>query len=83
MSRAMNARKRALDAMGALDDDSDELVALGDKKAIPSGDGAVYYPYPQPHARNRNVEPSTPAAVFLHPPTSALIVVPTLGSDPA
>jgi hypothetical protein len=75
MSQA-KARQRALEAVGALDDDSDELVNLGDKKAIPSGETAVYYPFPQPFARNRGVVPGTEADIFLHPAMNVLLVVP-------
>lgn len=70
------ARQRALEAVGALEDDSDELVGLGKKNAIPSGNGAVYYPFPQPQARNREVMPSTPAEIYLHPASNVLLVVP-------
>jgi hypothetical protein len=37
----------------ALEDDPDGLVGLGDKGAVPSVDGAVYYPFPQPMVRKR------------------------------
>lgn len=78
MSRA-TARERALKAAGALDEESDGLVGLGEKRAIPSGDCAVYYPWPQPHARNRGVEPGTRAKIYLHPAMNVLLVVPNEG----
>jgi hypothetical protein len=59
----------------ALEDDPDGLVGLGDKGAIPSGDGAVYYPFPQPMVRNRGVTPRTPAETYFHPASNVLIVV--------
>lgn len=70
------ARHRALDAIGALDDDSDELVGLGARLGISSGESAVYFLYPQPHARHRDVSPGREAEIFLHPQTSVLLVVP-------
>lgn len=70
------ARQCALEAVGALEDDSDELVGLGEKNAIPSGNGAVYFPFPQPQARNRGVVPGTSADIYLHPSSNVLLVVP-------
>jgi hypothetical protein len=70
------ARQRALEAVGALEDDSDELVGLGEKNAIPSGNGAVYYPFPQPMARNRGVTPGTTSRVYLHPASNVLLIAP-------
>jgi len=75
MSRS-TARHRALEAAGALDEDSSELVGLGSRSAIESGDSAVYYPWPQPHARNRGVFPGTEAEIYLHPNTNVLLIVP-------
>jgi hypothetical protein len=75
MSQAQ-ARQRALEAVGAFDDDSDEVVGPGERNAIPSRDGGVYYPFPQPVARNRGVTPGTPAEVYFHPASNVLLVVP-------
>lgn len=76
MSRSA-AKHRALHAVGALEDDSDELVGLGQKLAIQSGSSARYFPWPQPHARNRGITPGTPAEIYLHPQMNVLLVVPT------
>jgi hypothetical protein len=72
------ARQRALEAVGALEDDSDELVGLGEKNAIPSRNGTVYSPFPQPMARNRGVTPRTPAEAYFNPAGNALVKVPVV-----
>jgi hypothetical protein len=84
MSQAM-AKQRALEAVGALEEDSDELVGIGERHAVRQGQGSVYYPYPQPFARNRGIRggvegerKGTSADIFLHPSTSILIIVPNL-----
>lgn len=77
MSDHSSPRYRAFEQLGALD--GDDLLGLGTRKAISSGESAVYYPFPQPFARERGVDPGTDAEVFLHPETNVLLVVPVDG----
>ncbi|WP_255198022.1 hypothetical protein [Halorarius litoreus] len=72
MSQA-EARQRALDAVGAFEDD--DVVGLGERKAI-DRNGATYVPVPNPQARNRGVVPGVSVEVYIHAPTGAFIVLP-------
>lgn len=73
MSQA-EARQRALDAVGAFEDD--DVVGLGERKAI-DRNGATYVPTPNPQARNRGVVPGVSVEVYIHAPTGAFIMLPT------
>lgn len=54
--------------------EDDDLVPLGEKKAQES-EGAIYVPFPQPHARNQGLEQSSQVKVYLHAPSGALVVI--------
>lgn len=51
------------------------LLALGGKK-VQEIDGACYLPYPQPHARNFDLEQSAEVQTYIDSRTGALVVLP-------
>lgn len=73
MSHAQ-ARQRALEAVGAFEED--DVVCIGENKKVQANGTASYVPWPQPHARRNGVHAGEGVDVYVHGTTGVLLVVP-------